>query len=188
MGIESVATFAQQRRDRKSRPRQKRERPVKIASVGPTSEQQSRNNFQSAGMAYRKTPVIDTLLKRGKITKQQHDALAHYRDQATAADRSPIKSNIDFTVRTGGNSRPIGYETPQQTETKLIEAGLGRLQPLARAIAVDDVTISEWCVAQYGGREVRRGKRVSIEPSRSHVEAALYELRDIAGRIGVMRQ
>jgi hypothetical protein len=128
--------------------------------------------------------MIDTMLAKQQITAASYIPLNYYRGQAIDADRSPIKSNIDFKGGSG-NARPIGYETPQQMETGRIERDLGALRDIVRAIAVDDYSISEWCVKTYGGKEVTRGKRVSIEPRRKHINLSLLELADGASRIKI---
>lgn len=176
--LKKTASFGKQRHQNN----QRAPKPVKAKRIEPTPEQQAASDFKSAGMAYRRTPVIDTLLAKDKITALQYTALSYYRDQASAADRSPIKSNIDFKARSG-NQRSIGYQTPQEIETARIERDLGKLAPIVRAIAVDDLSLSQWCVSQYGGKEVLRGRRVSIEPSAKKLEIALLELKYGAGMI-----
>ena len=52
----------------------------------PTGERQAHNDFVSAGMAYRCTPVIDTLRAAGKLSDAQWAALTYYRDQAHRAE------------------------------------------------------------------------------------------------------
>ena len=169
-------------KQRRAKPRQKRDKPVKVARIEPTQEQLDKNRFKSAGMAYRKTPVIDTMLAKEQITSAQYVALNYYREQASAADRSCIKSNIDFSIGTG-IQRPMGHQTPQEIETHRIERDLGKLRPIARAIAVDDYSLTEWCLEQHGGNEVLRGKNVVIEPSQKNMKRALLELRYAAGMI-----
>lgn len=180
MKLDKIIAHTKQRRQNNQR--QPRAKPVKEKRIEPTPEQQAKGSFTSAGMAYKRTPVIDTMLAREQITTAQYIALSYYRDQAIAADRSPIKSNIDFTVRSG-NQRPIGYMTPQQIETARIEADLGKLRAIVRAIAVDDVSLSQWCVENYGGMDILRGRKFVIEPRRKNMEAALNELISGAEKI-----
>lgn len=179
MKLDSAVKIQQQRQQRNQRD----PKPEKAKRFEVLPEQAEKNEFKSAGMAYRKTPVIDTMLKREQINASEYIALSYYRDQATHADRSAIKSNIDFTVRSG-NQRPIGYATPQQIETARIERDLGQLQPIARAIAVNDYSISEWCIEKHGGRERMQGKRIIIVPKTDrHTELAAQDLRMAAHRI-----
>ena len=188
MGVElkKAISFARQRKNRRQRAREKKDKPEKTKSdppQRPTAEQIEKNGFYSAKMSYRKIPVIDTMLKRGQLTTLEHTALGYYREQATAADKSPIKSNIDFSVKAGG-SGPMLAMSPQSIETGRIERSLGALQPIARAIAVDDVSISQWCTEKSGGREKLVGKAVVIVPRRAEsVSEALEELKDAARRI-----
>lgn len=172
-------TKRQQKLLKRSRPRQKREKAVKLTAVEPTPEQQAKNNFVGAGMAKRTKPVIDTLKEQDRITAIEWTALSYYADQAIAADKSPIKSNIDFKARTG-NQRPIGYQTPQEIETERIEADLRNLRDIVRAVCVDNLSLSEWCVKTKGGRE----KNGRIVPKcDQHVSLALIDLRYAAGMI-----
>lgn len=188
MKLDSAVKIQQDRQQRNQRERKGRAKPPAVVEEinrkPPTPEQLEKNGFQSAGMAYRKTAVIDTMLKRKQITSVEYVALSYYRQQATAADRSAIKSNIDFTVRTG-QQMPIGYATPQKIETDRIEADLGKLAAIVRAIAVDDVSISEWCIAKYGGRERLKGRRIVIAATEGQVERALIELKRAARGINV---
>lgn len=177
-----VDNLVKMQRDRQQN-NQREPRPVKVKRIEPTPEQAARSDFKSAGMAYKKTPVIETMLKRGQITTAEYISLSYYRDQATAADRSPIKSNIDFAVRSG-NARPIGYSTPQEIETARIEHDLGQLQAIARAIAVDDQSVSEWCIAKHGGRERMQGRAIVLVPrTEKHTRLAVQDLKMAAHRI-----
>ena len=151
----------------------------------PTAQQMARADFHSAGMAYKRVPVIDTMLARGQLTDREHIALSYYRDQASLADRSPLKSCIDFSVK-GGDSHPSAALTSAMLETGRIERDMGSVWPIARAVAVDDVSLTEWCIDQHGGRERYNadGKVIAIVPVGSRViEFALMDLKHAAGRI-----
>lgn len=193
MKLDKIIAHTKQRQQNNQR--QPRAKPVKekrAEMVGPTPEAEHRGEYceefvhhHESGTktkAVKRTAVIDTMLSREQITTAHYIALSYYRGQAIAADRSPIKSNIDFTVRSG-NPRPLGYKTPQQIETDRIEADLGKLRAIVRAVAVNDVSLSQWCVDNYGGKEVLRGRKVVIEPSRKNMEAALKELISGAEKI-----
>lgn len=153
--------------------------------IPPTPEQSARGEYTSVGMAYRKTPVIDTMLARDQITPQEHQLLAYYRDQASLADASPLKSCIDFSVK-GGDMGPSAAITSALLETARIERDMGQLWPLARAVAVDDITIAQWCIDKTGGREkYAAGKCIAIVPigEERAVKLAVMELRMAARRI-----
>ena len=116
----------------------KRKRRPAIEVATPTDEQLNRGEYRRANHGhYRKVPVIDTMLARDQITPQEHIALGYYRDMASLADKSPLKSCIDFSVK-GGDIGPSAAITSAILETARIERDLGSLRQLARAIAVDD--------------------------------------------------
>lgn len=158
----------------------------------PTEERKQHNEFVSAGMAFRVVPVIDTLLKAGKLSQAQYDNLKHYRDQAHRAEDDCAQEGTLAPARmmgggggTFGSKMPAGVmlSTPAIIETGRIERELGSLLPIARAVAVDDVTLTRWVIAESGGREQRRGKVTEIVPRNPKgVAMALLELRFAAGR------
>ena len=150
-----------------------------------TDERRQHNHFASVGMARRVIPVIDTLVSHGIITEREYRALAHYRDQASLADRSPVKSCIDDSPSAG--DRPGVAITSAIIETAKIERDLGELRSIARAVAVDDKSLTQWCIDKHGGRERinARGETVAIVPigEKRHVAMARMELRMAARRI-----
>lgn len=164
-----------------------RKRKPKIDDrMPPTAEQMARADFHSAGMAYKRVAVIDTMLQRDQITPQEHQLLAYYRDQASLADSSPLKSCIDFSVK-GGDMGPSAAITSAILETARIERDMGQLWPLARSVAVNDMTIAQWCIDRCGGRERYdgKGKFIAVVPigEARAVKLAVMELRMAARRI-----
>ncbi len=165
----------------------KRKRKAKIDNrIAPTGEQLARAEYHSAGMAYKRIPVIDTMLSRGQLNDKEHLALSYYRDQASLADRSPLKSCIDFSVK-GGEHYPSAAITSALLETARIERDMLSCWCIARAVAVDDISLTEWCIRQHGGRERYDGKGrfIAMVPVREKdvVGEALRELKTAAGRI-----
>ena len=150
----------------------------------PTAEQMARGEFRSQGMAYKRVPVIETILSRGQLTEREYIALSYYRDQASLADRSPLKSCIDFSV-SGGDNHPSAALASAMLETARMERDMGSVWPIARAVAVDDVSLTQWCIDEYGGRErYKNGKCIAIVPAVDNaVSIALLELKMAAGRI-----
>ena len=161
-------------------------RKQREAIEGPTPEQAGRAEYRRAGLSYRKVPVIDTMRDRGQLTDSEHRALTHYRDQAHLAERSPIKSCLDQRVGGGDIELPAAIVSAMLA-TGRIERDLGSLLQIARSVAVDDISLTQWCVDRHGGRERydRRGRFVAIVPvgERKVMELALLDLRMAARRI-----
>lgn len=160
--------------------------------LGPTPEQVLRGNFAAIGMAHRRVPVIETMHARGMLSDEAFRRLAWYRDQALLAERSPVKSSLNIVIgmapgRAGSERGPSAALVSAQLTVGRIERDLGSLAPLARAIAVDDVSLSQWCVAKHGGREKydARGTFVAVVPlaEKRVMEEAKLELKMAAGRI-----
>jgi hypothetical protein len=176
------------------KPRKKsKAQSVIVRFVRPTEHREAHNDFRSAGAAVRIVPVIETLLTTGRLTQREYDALAHYREQAHRAEDDMAQESTLSPARVmggGGSSHgrlPAGVllATPAIIETARLERELGSLFRLARAVAVDDITLTRWCVEQAGGIEKRRqGKVVAIEPRNPKaVNLAAVELRFAARRI-----
>lgn len=155
-------------------------------TLGPTPERKARNNFRSAGMAKRATPVIDVLRDREEITEEEWSRLSYYRDRANHAEKSPVRSCLDDTPPGGGHG-PGASILSAKIETGRIERDMGELWNLARAVAVEDMTLSQWCIAKYGGRERYndKGEFVAVVPicEKRHMALAMLELKFAASRI-----
>lgn len=165
--------------------------------ISPTPEVMATGDFVSAGMAYKRTPVIETMLKRGQLTERQYAALGYYRDQASQAEDDAKRMSVmapEKAMGGGGKGHPIGgyipvdyCDSPATLETARIERDLGILAPIANAIAVQDMSLSQWCIDQYGGRERYNGKGefVAMVPNfeKRAMETAMLELKFAAGRI-----
>lgn len=136
--------------------------------------------------AYRRLPMIDRLHTARVLNDDEYSALAYYRDQAGLAERSPVRSCIDDSVR-GGNHGPGAAITSAMIETGRMERDMGHLWRIARAIAVDDMSLEDWCVAQHGGRERYngRGEFIAIVPTAEKrvLKLARIDLRAAAHRI-----
>lgn len=162
----------------------------------PTAEQMQHSAYEPgavmhvetarAAKAYRKVPVIDRLLRHKLITKMEWEALAYYADRANLAEKSPVRSNCDFSVRGSGDG-PGAAILSAMLETGRIERDLGSLYDIARFIAVEDKALSQWCIHKWGGRERYdgAGKFIAIVPicEKRHMAIARLELRMAARRI-----
>jgi len=132
-------------------------------------------------------PPIDTLRDAGKLTDDQHRALTYYRDQADMANRSPIKDSLNKTVGGGSEFGLSAAVVSALLTVARIEKDMGSVRDIARAIAVDDMSLTAWCVKRHGGRERYDGKGrfVAVVPIREEacMKQALLELRYAAGTI-----
>lgn len=147
-----------------------------------TPERAQHNEFVSVGMARRVKPVIESLFDAGQLTQAEYDALAYYRDQASLAEKSPIRSCCDNTPR-GGRGPGVAIISAQ-IETGRMERDMGQLWGLARAVAVDDWSLTQWCIHRHGGRE-KGGQIVprGADDGKHVIAMARMELRMAAHRI-----
>ena len=149
--------------------------------------QSAGRDIQRAGRGYRFAPMIDTMHRTGQLCESDWIALSYYRDQAAIADRSPVKSCLDNSISGGGDIGPSVTILSAQLETARIERDMGQLWKLARRVAVDDWSLSRWCIEKHGGRDEYDSatKRTVIRPiGKTRVMAeALMELRTAARRI-----
>lgn len=167
-------------------PRKKKKAAPKTDYIGATPQREARNATRSAGMARRIIPMIDTLHERGDLGPREYHILAYYRDQAGLAERSPVKSCCDDSV--GGNGHGPGVAIMSAAlETARLEREMGSLWELARKVAVDDWSLSRWCIEKFGGRERydKQGKLVAIVPvnEKDNIQRARLDLRQAARRI-----
>lgn len=169
--------------------------PTVSKFLRPTESREAHNDFAREGMSYRAVPVIETMLRAGQLTPAQFDNLMYYRDQAHRAQDdcaqdgtlSPERIMGGVSSSPGGGKIPaILLGTPAILECARIEREIGSLIDIARAVAVNDVTLTRWCIERHGGRERYNGKgefvaMVPIAEKRVMAEA-LLELRFAAGR------
>jgi hypothetical protein len=176
--------------------RRKKSRADVVAQfLRPTAQREAHNDFRSAGVAFRVVPVIDTLLKAGKLDQAEFDALAYYREQAHKAEDDLARCGTLAPERmmgggqgTSGSRIPVGLlATPAIIECARLERDLGELRAIARAVAVDDWSLTRWCIERHGGRERRdeKGKFLAVVPvaEKRVMELARLDLRFAARRI-----
>ena len=132
--------------------KRRRTKPKPSAAVArflrPTEAREAHNDFQSAGVAMRVIPPIVLLHRQDALTDEEFTSLSYYRDQASLADSSPVRSCIDFSPR-GGHGPGVAIQSAIR-ETARLERDMGQLASLCRAICVDDTTIERWCQEKYG--------------------------------------
>lgn len=173
----------------------RKKRPATEQRFGPTPEQLGHGRYDSvtvrteraAAVAFRRIAMIDTLKDQGVLSDTEHKALAYYRDQAQMAERSPLKSCLDQSKGSGDTLALPAAITSAIIATARIERDMGQLADIARAIAVDDKSISQWCIDKHGGRERYNsaGKFVAMVPiaEKRVIDIARLELKMAAHRI-----
>ena len=129
------------------RKRKKRADPVTIAE--PTPEQQARASYDreiQTGMAaapYRRVPAITELRCNGILSQRQYDGLDRYRGLAIAAEKSELRSCLDFSPCGNGEGQaPFGVRVSH--ELGWLERELHGLLNIARAVAVEDLTLDQY--------------------------------------------
>ena len=173
---------------RKRKPNKRATSPIE-RFLRPTEAREAQNDFRSAGPAVRVVPPIETLYEAGKLTAAQFNGLARFADVAHAAERSEVKSNIDFSVYGSGEGLPhFGV----RKNIELGELNLAMKQPdiraTAYAICVREISISRWAMERSGSvmreREKSGGKIVRwYEPRKIAARIALLELQTAGDRL-----
>jgi hypothetical protein len=143
--------------------RKKRADPIQIAE--PTPEQFGKG-------------VIDTLSQTKKLTSRQFDGLARYREIAGQEDRSPMRDSLDKALhgRSGGLGIPLSAMRATH-ELDRLESALGPTLHIARAIAVDDRTVSEVAIAIWGGREKTAKGSTFIVPRGNYAQEIMEQVQ-----------
>lgn len=163
----------------------KRKKPEAVNIVGPTDEQMARGEFRRANLAYKRIAVIETLYEEHKLTARQFNGLARYRDVAIADDRSLIEDSVGKMLRgaVGGGQGLCPASVRTAIELGRLERALGSLAAIARAIAVEDKTISQWAMEHGGSVERRRGNVVKFEPTKTAFKVAWADVRMAGERL-----
>ena len=160
----------------------KRKKADPTPLYGPTEAQLANSEYESALLAYKRVVAIQRLRAAGTITQRQYDGLARYRDIAIAEERSFTRDSLDKALHGRSNGGgPLHSATMTTIELSRLEGALGPLRPLARAIAVDDLSLSQWAMIQAGSvmREkpgVGRTVIVWFEPRRKAKDAATVQI------------
>ena len=165
--------------------RKKRKAPEPVVIATATPEQLAKGEYRRQGIAYRRVPVIEVLYTDSQITTRQFSGLARYRDVAVAADRSEIEDSVGKLLRNcvGGGEGGGDFALRTAIELGRLERALGSLRDVARAIAVDDMTISQWAMQQHGSLEKDRKGVISFEPTKKAFKIAWMDIRMAGERL-----
>jgi hypothetical protein len=130
-------------------------------------------------VAARRKSSIESLYDRGIITDQEFTALGYYRDQVLTSERTLIRDSLNREVRVPSERGPSAAITSAAMEAGRIERDLGSLCQIARAVCVDDMSLNDWCVSQYGGHEKYDGKGKFVAIVSNSDNAELCSIMDI---------
>ena len=171
----------------KPRRKQQKRKSITERFLRPTEAREAHNDFRSAGAAVRVIPPIETLYDQGKLTAAQFNALARYADVAHAAERSEVKSNIDFSVYGSGEGLPH-YGVRKNIELGVMDRCLGPFRDTVRAVCVREISLSRLAMERNGSvmreRQARGDKIVRwYEPKRIALRIAQYELEAGADKL-----
>lgn len=164
--------------------RNRKKKPEAVTIIGPTPEQAEKAQYQRAGLAYRRVPVIDDLAAQHKLTTRQFAALARYRDVAVAEERSPLRDSLDKAEQGRGSGEHLPPSALRiAMELARLERALGSLRDIARAVAVDDNTLAQWAMLKSGAQEVTRRGVVMFEPTKAAAKIAWMDIRMAGERL-----
>lgn len=171
--------------------------------IGPTPEQAKRSGYDlgpivdkaangrnvELGKAYRKVRVLEDLFGKGLFSTEEYKALTHYRHHADIADKSPLRDSILTLGRisTGSGDGPTMTTLNAIRTRNDCEAAAGQLVDILRAVIVDDVSLSQWCIDRGHSiekcRERKNGRCCKIEAKEGALRIAQLEIKMAAGRV-----
>lgn len=172
-------------------------RTIETPTMDATPERLAKSDsllISASGDSYRERnakvrrlrPPIDVMLDAGQLDMDRHDMLAWYAEQVAIGERSPVRDSLN-QERYGGDAEPSAAIVSAMLNVARIERDLGSLLDIARAIAVDEMTIGQWCIKKHGSRERldSDGRFVCLVPvaEKRVTQIALLELRMAADRI-----
>lgn len=161
--------------------------------AGPTLEQQLHGRFDienitdkrkggasiTIGTAYRRKPMIDILADQGVFSDAEYTALAAYRNWASVADRSLTHDSLARHLPRGTGDGPTMRMLSAIQRCGDCERAAGSLRDILRAVAVDDMSLSQWAMKRYGS--VQEGVR--IKPKRKALAIVRLEIQMAAKRV-----
>jgi hypothetical protein len=168
----------------------------KLEIVEPTPEQMADGAFRveditdkrdgggtiNIGKAYRRRPMILTLLAREIICQDQYRALAHYRHHADMADKSPIRDSLCIQRGGAGLGPSVAILNAARVRDDC-ERAAGSLSDILRAVVVDDMSLSQWAINRAGALHELSGTVIRLKPRRKALEIAQLEIKMAACRV-----
>lgn len=163
--------------------------PPKEDTIRSTKEAGQHGSFRRDGAAQRRQSVIDTLRDQARISVEVWEKLTYFREQSMIASIGLYRCPLDRSPRGNSDGRSVKHQSAL-IEVGRMERDLGALLDIAKAVAVDDTTLANWCIEQHGGRERydKKGRFVAMVPrsEKRVMRLALIDLKTAAGRIVVL--
>lgn len=168
--------------------------------MAPTPEQQREGGFVvqdvtdkrrgggtiTIGKAYCRRRQVEQLSASGLFTDEEAKALRHYRHHADLIERSPTRDSLCLQRGGSGNGRTITFLNAAFLVGQ-VEAAVGSLADILRAVVVEDVSLSQWAIRRSGGIDTRRERKgrvvTAIEPKQKALAIAKLEMKLAAQRV-----
>lgn len=141
------------------------------------------DGMREVGKAYRRKPMIMTLLSQGILSTREYKALHVYRHYAGLAEKSPIRDSLCIERNGGSGKGPTNEIIHAAGMVDRCEQAAESLADILRAVAVDDVSLAQWAIGKHGGKEKRRARGTAIEASPVALGIARIEIKFAAGRV-----
>ncbi len=148
--------------------------------VAPTAEQQAKADYvrgsqdtqhgQSTSVAFRRQPAFETLAKdkRSGIGRDDLLALRFYRDKHEESAMSLTRCALDVQARGGGLPSCLPPGLDADGTLKALEAAMGAVVDVVRAVALEDCSYSDIAIARWGSR---RQSWIEQEASRARTKS-----------------
>ena len=133
--------------------------------VPPTPQRAAQGPSRRAGLATKFDSPLERLLKDGHLSQDQFDILKLYAEQAALAEKSVVRDSCDFSVR-GNGGEPSMAIVSARIQTAMMENRAGAHVHVARKIARDGQSVTQYCIDKYGAYEKydKRGRFVAMVP------------------------
>ncbi|UZW54950.1 hypothetical protein NUH86_15965 [Sphingobium sp. JS3065] len=156
----------------------KAEQKKKAAAPGieaPTEELQHRVNFsvrqvtteagQVLGLAYRRTPLIETMAARNMISAEELAVLRFYRTAFDRCERSPVKCALNISgVSSSSPAHALFHATPSMLDAKkrlrICENSFGKELETMRGVVLADKSFSDLAIERFGSRIVKPARHM----------------------------
>jgi hypothetical protein len=158
-------------------------------TMEPILEKNRNGRNVEIGKHYRRKRMVEVLCAQGLFSSEEAKALKHYRHHADIADKSPLKDSLANLMRiSGGTGSGPTVNTLNAIRVRDdVERAAGSLVDILRAVVVDDISLTQWCVSRGKSVEKCRARRAgrvcTIEAPESALRIARMEIQMAAKRV-----